>query len=136
MKYLIFKFGLAIVSLTIISTNVLAQKDFNDCVEKIDSKWGEYCDNFEYYKEGFKRSYDETYQATFQNVCGEKVELKVAMQEKNEVWRTFPIKVLGPEETFTAYACKGSGKYMYWVRRLDDRETLLPSDREIITEYR
>ena len=63
-------------------------------------------------------------------------EVKVAMQEENGTWRTFPIKALGARESMTAYACKGTGKYMYWVRRVNDTEILLPSDQEILTEYR
>lgn len=130
-------YNIALIGLFTIGMNSqLKAQDPNDCVEKISSAWGEVCEKCEYYKEGFKRSYDQTYQATFQNVCGAKVELKVAMQEENGTWRTFPVKVLDPEKTFTAYACKGSGKYMYWVRPLDDREIVLPSDRDIITQYR
>lgn len=124
------------LSLTIGFSNSISAQDYSHCVEKIGSKWGEVCEKCEYYKEGFRRSFEETYQATFQNVCGETVELKVAMQEKDLTWRIFPIKVLDPEQTFTGFACKGSGKYLYWVRGLDDREIILPSDRDIITEYR
>jgi hypothetical protein len=36
----------------------------------------------------------------------------------------------------TAFACQGTGKYLYWVRRLNDVETILPSDREILAEFR
>jgi len=123
-------------SLVIGLSNSISAQDYDHCVEKIGSNWGEVCEKCEYYKEGFKRSFEETYQVTFQNVCGETVELKVAMQEKDLTWRIFPIKVLDPEQTFTGFACKGSGKYMFWVRGLDDREIILPSDRDIITEYR
>jgi hypothetical protein len=35
----------------------------------------------------------------------------------------------------SAYACEGSGKYLYWVRRANDSEIVLPTDREIITAY-
>ncbi len=122
--------------LAICLNNDLLAQDYNACVQKISSEWGEDCEKCEYYTEGYKRSYQQTYRATFQNVCGDKIELKVAMQEQDKTWRTFPVKVLDPEQTFTAYACKGSGKYMFWVRKLDDREIVLPTDKQIITQYR
>ncbi len=35
-----------------------------------------------------------------------------------------------------AYACEGSGKYMYWVRRANDTEIVLPTDRDIVSTYK
>jgi hypothetical protein len=58
------------------------------------------------------------------------------MQEKDGTWRTFPVRALAPDETLDAFACRGSGKYLYWVRKADDTEIVLPSDQEILTEYR
>jgi len=111
-------------------------RDYNDCVVKATSEWGRPCDKCEHYSEGYKRDFSGTYQVTLRNTCNETVELKVAMQEKNGTWRTFPIKAIAANETMTAYACQGTGKYLYWVRRLNDVEIVLPSDREIITEHR
>ncbi|MCB0794747.1 MAG: hypothetical protein KDB88_08425 [Flavobacteriales bacterium] len=108
----------------------------NDCVVKVSSSWGQLCEKCEYYKEGYKRDYSGTYQIELRNDCSSTVELKVAVQEENGVWRTFPVKALEPHASMTAFACKGSGKYLYWVRRLDDTEIILPSDQQIITQYR
>ena len=111
-------------------------QSYADCVVKTNSRWGAPCENCEKYREGYKRDNSGTYQIELRNACSETIEVKVAVQEKNGIWRTFPIKVLGPEETMEAYACEGSGKYLYWVRRLDDTEIVLPSDQEILSEYR
>lgn len=111
-------------------------RDHADCLVKTSSQWGDVCDKCEYYTDGYKRDYSGTFQVELRNTCREIIELKVAMQEKDGNWRTFPVKALGPEESFKAFACKGSGKYLYWARRVDDAEIILPSDQEILTEYR
>jgi len=111
-------------------------QSYSGCLTKTDSKWGAPCEKCEFYKENFKRDFSGTYQIDLQNVCSDMIEVKVAMQEQNGQWRTFPIKALGPKETMNAFACQGTGKYMYWVRKVNDTEILLPSDQEILTEYR
>ncbi|MBL8008970.1 MAG: hypothetical protein JNJ64_00065 [Flavobacteriales bacterium] len=110
--------------------------DANDCIVKASSAWGKPCEKCEYYKEGYKRDFSGTYSIELQNTCPQLVEVKVAMQEKNGTWRTFPVKALAANETMTAFACQGTGKYLYWVRRVNDTEIVLPSDQEILTEYR
>lgn len=110
--------------------------DANDCIVKASSAWGKPCEKCEYYKEGYKRDFSGTYSIELQNTCPQLVEVKVAMQEKNGTWRTFPVKALAANETMTAFACQGTGKYLYWVRRVNDTEIVLPSDKEILTEYR
>ena len=110
-------------------------RDYSECVIKEKTAWGVKCEKCEYYKDSYVRSYDETFVLTLKNVCTEAVELKVAMQEKSGKWRTFPVKFLQHNESFDAYACKGSGRYLYWVRRADDTELLLPTDSEILSEY-
>jgi hypothetical protein len=107
-----------------------------DCLMKVDSRWGAPCDRCEAYTPELKRDYSGTYQVDLRNTCRETVEVKVAVQEKDGNWRTFPVKVLEPEATMTAFACTGSGKYMYWVRRINEHEMILPTDREILSQYR
>lgn len=111
-------------------------RDYSTCIVKSNTEWGAVCERCEYYKDGYVRSYDETFTLTLKNVCTERVEVKVAMQEKNGKWRTFPVHFLEKDQSFKAYACKGSGKYLYWVRRADDSELILPTDAEIISEYK
>jgi hypothetical protein len=111
-------------------------QSYADCLLKTGSTWGAPCDKCEYYKDGFKRDYSGTFRIDLRNTCRDVVEVKIAMQEKGGTWRTFPVKALAPEETMSAFACQGTGKYMYWVRRVNDPEIVLPSDQEIVTEYR
>ncbi len=111
-------------------------RDLTGCVVKVSSQWGAVCDKCEVYKDGYKRDHSGTYQVLLRNDCTELIEVKVAMQEKNGHWRTFPLKALAPQETMKAFACTGTGRYMYWVRRINDNEIIIPSDQEIITEYR
>lgn len=131
---------LALITLTLAShlaAVVRAQdQNYSNCVVKSASKWGAVCEKCEMYKEQFKRDYAGTYTIELTNTCSETVEVKVAVQEKNGTWRTFPVKVLKPTEKMEAFACQGSGKYLYWVRRLNDTEIILPSDAEIVQEYR
>ena len=111
-------------------------QSYADCLLKTASRWGTPCEKCELYKETYKRDFSGTYQVDLQNACSDMIEVKVAMQEHNGTWRTFPIKALVPKETMTVFACQGTGKYMYWVRRVNDTEIVLPSDHEILTEYR
>ena len=118
-------------------TNAAAQdQSMSDCLVKTSSKWGAPCEKCESYVEGYKRDFSGTYQIEMKNVCRDVIEVKVAVQEKNGTWRTFPVKALGPNESISAFACDGSGKYLYWVRKASDTEIILPTDSQIITEYR
>lgn len=107
-----------------------------ECMLKTGSKWGAPCEKCELYTEGYKRDFSGTYQLQLRNVCNVIVEVKLAVQEKNGDWRTFPVRAVEPQETIDGFACQGTGKYVYWVRAVGDTETLLPSDREILSEYR
>ena len=111
-------------------------QNYAECVTKSQSNWGQPCEKCEAYTDSYKRDYRGVYQIELKNTCSDAVDLKVAMQEGNGRWRTFPIKALAAGESMTAFACNGTGKYLYWVRRLNDTEILLPSDQEILTEYR
>jgi hypothetical protein len=111
-------------------------QSYSQCLTKVKSEWGKPCEKCEDYKEGWKRSFEETYKLELKNTCGEMVEVKVAVQEKSGTWRTFPIKALAAGQSMEAFACHGTGKYLYWVRKVNDTEIILPSDQEILTEYR
>ncbi|MEO8068467.1 MAG: hypothetical protein ABI599_12300 [Flavobacteriales bacterium] len=124
-------------SVFLASAFVQAQdQSFSQCITKVKSDWGQPCDKCEDYKEGWKRSYEETYKLELKNTCGEMVEVKVAVQEKSGTWRTFPVKAIAAGQSMEAFACHGTGKYLYWVRKVNDTEIILPSDQEILTEYR
>jgi hypothetical protein len=110
-------------------------RDAVACILKTTSTWGTPCEKCEIY-DGFKRDHSGTFQFQLRNMCNELVDVKVAVQERSGTWRTFPVKTLAPNESMDAFACQGTGKYLYWVRRTNDPEIVLPSDREILTEYR
>lgn len=111
-------------------------RDPADCLIKTASRWGAPCDKCEIYKDGYKRDFSGTYSVDLKNTCTDLVEVKVAVQEKNGTWRIFPVRTLSGNEVLTVFACQGTGKYLYWVRRVNDTEIILPSDHEILTEYR
>lgn len=111
-------------------------QDRSNCLTKEKSSWGAPCDRCEAYTPDLKRDHSGTYQVELKNTCGDVIEVKVAMGENNGSWRTFPVKALAPGETVNAFACKGNGKYMYWVRTANDTEIELPTDSQIITAYR
>lgn len=115
---------------------IAGAQDTATCLVKTESKWGAICEKCELYTEGYKRDYSGTYQVQLRNVCNDIIEVKLAVQEKNGEWRTFPVRALAPHETIDGFACQGSGKYVYWTRAISDTEILLPSDREILSEYR
>lgn len=110
-------------------------QSYSDCVIKSKTAWGEVCEKCESYK-GYKRDYSGTFQVELKNACKETVEVKVAVQESNGTWRTFPIRTLMAEQTTTVFACQGTGKYLYWVRRMNDTEIVLPTDPEIASEFK
>ncbi|HMN05996.1 MAG TPA: hypothetical protein PKD45_09730 [Flavobacteriales bacterium] len=123
-----------ILSLCILLPAMGQDQSYADCLVKAASSWGKPCDKCEIYT-GYKRDFTSVYQVEFRNVCGELLEVKVAMEEDNGTWRTFPVKVLAGGETLAAYACRGTGKYMYWARRVNDTEIVLPSDGQIASAY-
>ena len=108
---------------------------YADCLVKTESSWGRPCAKCEDYK-GYKRDYSEVYQVEMKNACSEMMEVKIAMEEANGNWRTFPVRALPPGESMTAFACHGTGKYLYWARRLNDTAIILPTDGEIVSTYR
>lgn len=107
---------------------------YADCLMKTSSSWGQPCEKCENYK-GFKRDFSGVYQVELKNICTEMMEVKVAMEEQNGTWRTFPVKTLEGGATMTAFACHGTGKYLYWARRVNDTTIILPSDGEIVSAY-
>jgi hypothetical protein len=111
-------------------------RSYSDCLTKTQTRWGAACDRCEAYTHDLKRDHSGTFQVELKNTCAEIIEVKVAVEEKNGIWRTFPVKALAANEHMNAYACQGTGKYMYWVRKVSDTEILLPTDREILTQYR
>lgn len=103
------------------------QKDYSSCVEKEKSWWGGKCLNY-----GFS---DEMYNINLVNTCNEKVDLMCCVQRTNERWRCFYRLDMTSKDTLHAYACKGTGSYIKWVRKAGDVEISFPSVDEVNEQY-
>ena len=128
-------FLVAIAGFLFSFSNKAIIEDTNSCIKKVGSEWGAVCEDCVNYK-GYKRDYSETYTVYLQNTCSDKIEVKCCVQEADKTWRCFPEKVLNPNDTITGFACRGSGKYLYWTRKAGDREIVFPTDQEVNQQYK
>jgi hypothetical protein len=103
------------------------QEDLSACLQKSSSVWGSNC--------GSCYSYSRSYRVNLKNTCNETLDVKVAVQEKSMRWRTYNQLNMAPGDTISAYACEGTGKYMFWAKRSGDNTILFPSDQEIDVEF-
>lgn len=104
-----------------------SQEDLSACLQKSSSVWGSVC--------GSCYSYSRSYRVNLKNTCNETLDVKVAVQEKSMRWRTYNQLNMAPGDTLSAYACEGTGKYMFWAKRSGDNTILFPSDQEIDNEF-
>ena len=102
-------------------------KDWNDCLEKYDTKWGEECNQCMYN--------NETFRVSLRNICWVKIDVMCCVQEKYKNWRCFSQNELAPQDTMFAYACKGNGKYLYWVKKAGDKQIIFPTIEEVNSKY-
>ncbi len=109
-------------------------QSYADCLVKSSSSWGQPCEKCEIYT-GYKRDHSSVYQVNFRNACAEMLEVKVAVEESDGTWRTFPVRALAEGDTLNAFACRGTGKYMYWARKVNDTQIILPSDAQIVSAF-
>jgi len=103
------------------------QKDYSDCVTKVDSEWGGQCLNY-----GFS---ELKYTVNLVNTCNEKLDLMCAVQRDNERWRLFYRMDMNPKDTLSAYACRGNGKYLKWVRKAGDVTVKFPTLDQVNEQY-
>ena len=114
-------------AVTSTTVNGINQEDLSACLQKSSSVWGSNC--------GSCYSYTKSYRINLKNVCTETLDVKVAVQEKSMRWRTYNQLNMSPGDTISAYACEGTGKYMFWAKRTGDNSILFPSDQEIDREF-
>ena len=108
--------------------SVLAdQQDWNSCVQKADSEWGGQCLNY-----GFSEA---KYTVHLVNGCSEIVDLMSCVQRENGGWQCFYRLDMKKSDTLHAYACRGNGNYLKWVRKAGDITTKFPSLAEVNDEY-
>ena len=103
------------------------ERDWNECLEKYDSKWGEKCANCMVAK--------DTYLVSLRNVCSETIDCMVCVQEKYKNWRCYTQLKLKPKDTIYGYACKGAGRYLYWVKQSGDNQITFPTIGEVNSTY-
>ena len=103
------------------------ERDWNECLEKYDSKWGKSCANCMVAK--------DTYLVSLRNICAEKIDCMVCVQEKYKNWRCYTHLNLEPQDTIYGYACKGAGRYLYWVKQAGDNQTTFPTVGEVNKDY-
>jgi hypothetical protein len=99
----------------------------NECLKKTSSEWGSNC----------AACYNSTnsYRVNLKNICDAPIDIKVAVQEKTARWRTFNLNNMAPGDSISAYACNGTGKYIFWSRKAGDKTVTFPTDEEIAIEY-
>lgn len=103
------------------------QQDWNECVTKAESEWGGGCLNY-----GFS---EDKYTVHLVNNCSDVVDLMSCVQRVNQQWSCFYRLDMHQNDTLHAYACKGSGKFLKWVRKAGDVRTKFPTRREVNDQY-
>jgi hypothetical protein len=110
-------------------TTAFSQEDLADNIKKYGSAWGAYCKPC-----GDLSS--QSYTVKLRNVGKEKLDVKVAVQEKNKSWKVFNFTAMAPNDSMIAYACQGTGKFLKWARKAGDNSTTFPTDKQINDEYK
>ena len=104
-----------------------AEVDWNECLEKLSVNWGENCAECMDSK--------DTYNVYYKNICTEQIDVMVCVQEKLLNWRCQTSFGLASQDTIYAYACKGSGRYLYWVKESNGNPTFFPTLEEVNEKY-
>ncbi len=102
-------------------------QDSNECLKKSSSEWGSNC--------GACYNSSKSFRVNLKNVCQENIDVKVAVQEKTMRWRTFNQNNLAPGDSISAYACEGTGKYIFFTRKAGDKTIVFPADDEVEKDY-
>ena len=105
----------------------LAAKDWNACVSKVDSERGGTCLNY-----GFS---EMKYTVHLVNSCSEQVDLMSCVQRENGRWQCFYRLDMKQNDTLHAYACRGNGKFLKWVREAGDITTKFATLAEVNKQY-
>ncbi len=103
------------------------QDKYAQCLEKSSSEWGSNC--------GSCYNSAKSYRVNLKNVCTDKLDVKVAVQERSNRWKTFNQTNLAPGDSVSGYACEGTGKYVFWTRKAGDNTTEFPTEEEIEKEF-
>lgn len=102
-------------------------QDWNECVTKANSEWGGTCLNY-----GFS---ELKYTVKLVNTCTDMVDLMSCVQRDNGRWQCFYRLDMKQSDTLNAYACRGNGKFLKWVRKAGDITTKFPTLAEVNDQY-
>lgn len=134
LKDMPMKFLFTLLTCTIFSITLSAQTDNNpvkdkyaECLKKSSSAWGSNC--------GSCYNSAKSYRINLKNACDDKIDVKVAVQERSNRWRTFNKNNMMPGDSISSYACEGTGKYVFWTRRAGDNTITFPTEDEIDKEF-
>ena len=105
----------------------IAEVDWNECLEDLNAKWGTNCNNCMDSK--------DTYRVSYKNVCLEDIDVMICVQEKYLNWRCYTRFGLESQDTIFGYACKGSGRHLYWVKKAGNNQISFPTLEEVNEKY-
>ena len=123
-------YSILLVILTLASgpaPEAATQSGGDQCLVKSSSEWGSNC--------GSCYSSVNSYRINLKNTCDYNLDVKLAVEETTNRWRTFVVNNLVPGDSISGYACDGTGKYVFWTRTAGDKSILFPSDEEIGHEF-
>lgn len=119
---------IALSSVVIFNNNsATAERDWNECVTKYDSKWGSHCKNCA--MDG------DTYKVMLRNTCTENIDVLCCVQEKYKNWKCYTHNNLAAQDTLYGYACQGNGKYLVWAKKVGDKQIKFPTVQEVNADY-
>jgi hypothetical protein len=116
------------VFFTFLSLNSNDDKDYNTCLERYDTNWGEACPDCTYSPDIFK--------AFYKNICDEPIDVLISLQKKDKKWDCFYFENVKPNEKLTTFVCKGTGKTLKWARKAGDKEIVFPTKEEVNEQYK
>ena len=125
MKKLIIITAIVLPALLFINGR-MPEQDWTDCLVKYKSEWGEATT---------RCNGPDTYKVYLRNSCTESIDVLVCVQEADKSWRPFSHNGMAPSDSMVGYACKGTGKYLWWARKAGDMEILFPTIDEVNEQY-
>ncbi len=124
-----FTIGFVILTLFMLfSVNSNAQKNYNTCLKRTNTSWGEANEKCTFSQDIF--------QAEYQNVCNESIDIAIALQRTDKKWDCFYYDDVKPNAKVNVFVCKGTGKSLKWVKKSGDKETTFPTKEEINQMYK
>lgn len=102
-------------------------RNWNDCLKKYRSEWGQPCKQCTYNP--------DIYTVYFKNVCELNIDVLISIQEESSTWNCYYFNDLAPEDSVSGFACKGTGKFLYWVKKAGDTNITFPTCTEVNEQY-